>query len=159
MKLPLILVASLTLLAALTLATPSPVLEKPDLSREALRELSTDVVQGQVKALYTRTEEDGDWLVTHHLAEVAISRVQKGEGLEAGSLVYARAWTRTWEGGGPPPPSTSGHRGLPQQGDLVRLYLARNAYDGFTQDNTDGGFNVIGPNGFEPTPVKDRPRR
>ena len=86
MKLPLILVASLTLLAALTLATPSPVLEKPDLSREALRELSTHVVQGQVNALYTRTEEDGDWLVTHHLAEVAISRVQKGEGLEAGSL-------------------------------------------------------------------------
>ena len=39
------------------------------------------------------------------------------------------------------------------------LYLACNAYDGFTQANTDGGFNVIGPNGFEPTPVKDRPRR
>ena len=41
----------------------------------------------------------------------------------------------------------------------VLANLARNAYDGFTQDNTDGGFNVIGPNGFEPTPVKDRPRR
>jgi len=30
----------------------------------------------------------------------------------------------------------------------VLIYLAKNAYDGFTRDNHDGGFNVIGANGF-----------
>jgi hypothetical protein len=37
------------------------------------------------------------------------------------------------------------------------VYLARNAYDGYTFDNKDGGFNVIGANGFEtlnPTPAR-----
>jgi hypothetical protein len=29
------------------------------------------------------------------------------------------------------------------------VYLARNAHDGFDPDNKDGGFNVIGANGFE----------
>ena len=47
------------------------------------------------------------------------------------------------------PPSSPGHMGTPVEGDTVRVYLARNAYDGFTMDNTDGGFNVIGGNGFE----------
>jgi hypothetical protein len=51
-----------------------------------------------------------------------------------------------------PPPSTSGHRGLPEEGDRVRVYLARNAYDGFTDQNEDGGYNVIGANGFELLP-------
>jgi hypothetical protein len=31
----------------------------------------------------------------------------------------------------------------------VRIYLARNAYDGYTYENKDGGFNVLGVNGFE----------
>ena len=43
-------------------------------------------------------------------------------------------------------------RRIPKEGDRVRVYLARNAYDGFG-DNGDGGFNVIGANGFAPAPV------
>jgi hypothetical protein len=46
-------------------------------------------------------------------------------------------------------PSPVHHRGLPASGYSVRVYLARNAYDGFTNQNKDGGFNVVGPNGFE----------
>lgn len=131
---------------------PSAGLEKPNLSPEGLRKLSTHVVQGQVRAIYTRERKEGDWDVTHHVAEVQVKVCEKGEGLTPGDLVYARYWTRTWDGGGPPPPSTNGHRGLPTEGQTLRLYLAQNAYDGFTRNNTDGGFNVIGANGFERLP-------
>ncbi|MBM4002009.1 MAG: hypothetical protein FJ295_01795 [Planctomycetes bacterium] len=46
------------------------------------------------------------------------------------------------------PPDTSGHRGLPREGQSIRVFLARNAYNGFGETK-DGGFNVIGANGFE----------
>jgi hypothetical protein len=52
------------------------------------------------------------------------------------------------------PPGTNGHRGCPSEGATLRIYLARNAYDGFSDDNKDGGFNVIGANGFEEMPEK-----
>lgn len=69
--------------------------------------------------------------------------------MKNGDVVSARYWQRAWVGQGQIPPSTIGHRGLPADGDTLRIYLAKNVYDGFTQDNKDGGFNVIGANGFE----------
>ena len=74
---------------------------------------------------------------------------EKGEGPAKGGLVYARYWTREWTGKGPMPPGTSGHKGCPSEGKTLRIYLARNAYDGFSDGNKDGGYNVIGANGFE----------
>lgn len=149
--LTLLLAASLSALA-LALAPTAP--EKADLDPAALRQLATHVLTGEVRSIYTRTEREGSWEVTRHAAEVAISATEKGEGLATGELVYVRYWTRRWRGWGSPPPSTSGHRGIPAEGDAVRVYLARNAYDGFTEDNQDGGFNVIGANGFERLPAK-----
>jgi hypothetical protein len=32
---------------------------------------------------------------------------------------------------------------------VVRVYLARGAYDGFGAGSQDGGFDVLGANGFE----------
>src|SRR5438093_1483362 len=58
-------------------------------------------------------------------------------------------WQNGWVGKTKQPPSTNGHHGIPDKGESVRVYMARNAYDGFTDDNKDGGFNVIGGNGFE----------
>jgi hypothetical protein len=125
--------------------------EKVDLSPDRLRETATHVVVGTVKAVYSRTVREGDWQVTRHVAEVAVSEVEKGEGIAQGGLVYARYWHRTWAGAAMTmPPSTAGHRGLPAEGATLRVFLARNAYDGFTEDNRDGGFNVIGANGFQP---------
>ena len=75
--------------------------------------------------------------------------MEKGDGVEPEELVYARYWRRQWVGPGQMPTSTTGHRGLPARGDKIRVYLAQNAYDGFSRDNNDGGFNVIGANGFQ----------
>ena len=87
-----------------------------------------------------------------HCAEIRISKVEKGKDVTAGGLAYVRYWTRQWTGPGDMPPSTNGHRGLPKAGEILRIYLARNAYDGFSNENNDGGFNVIGANGFEKLP-------
>ena len=38
---------------------------------------------------------------------------------------------------------------LAKEGESLRIYLARNASDGFNRENKDGGFNVVFPNGFE----------
>lgn len=137
----------LAALAALAAGAVAP--EKVDLPPAQLRELATHVVVGEVRAVTTRTERDGSWEVTHHVAEVAPSKVEKGEGIDTEGLVYVRYWTRRWTGFFAAPPSTNGHRGLPATGETLRIYLARNAYDGFRSDNDDGGYNVIGANGFE----------
>jgi hypothetical protein len=83
------------------------------------------------------------------VAEVRVADCEKGTGIKKGDLLYARYWRRAWVGKNEMPPDTLGHRGLPRDGDFMRVYLARNAYDGFDPNNKDGGFNVIGANGFE----------
>jgi hypothetical protein len=131
--------------------------EKVDMSPEELRETATHVVKGQVTAVYERTETTGDWKYTKYVAEIRVEECEKGDGIKKGDLVYARYWRRAWIGKGQVPPSTAGHRGSPRAGESIRVYLARNAYDGFSFDNKDGGFNVIGANGFEklnPVPRK-----
>ena len=125
----------------------SPPPEKPDLSPEQLRETATHVVLGEVQQIWTREESSANWDVTHSVAEIAVETVEKGDGLQPGELVYARYWQKRWDGWGTPPADTSGHRGLPEQGERVRVYLARDAHDGFGK-TSDHGFNVIGPNGF-----------
>jgi hypothetical protein len=124
--------------------------EKPNMSSQALRKTATHVVTGRVVAIYERTETAGDWKYTRYVAEIRVDDSEKGDGIKKGDLIYARYWQRGWMGRGQAPPSTNGHRGLPEIGQSVRVYLARNAYDGFSTDNKDGGFNVIGANGFEP---------
>jgi hypothetical protein len=121
--------------------------EKADLSPDQLLEISTHVIVGEVKQVWTREESSFNWDWTRHVAEIAVEGVEKGEGLAAGELVYVRYWTKRWDGFGAPPPDTNGHRGLPKAGERVRAYLARDAYDGFGKSD-DGGFNVIGANGF-----------
>lgn len=127
--------------------------EKVDTPPKGLRRTATHVVTGEVVAIYTRAATKGDWAYTHYLAEVKVAKVEKGEGLTSGGLVYVRYWRRKFTGA-VPPPSTGGHRGLPKEGQSLRIYLARNAYDGFTKENHDGGFNVIGANGFEKLAAK-----
>jgi hypothetical protein len=138
---------SIALLAA-AVAVPVPCREKPDMSPEKLRELATHVVVGDVVQIWTREESKGFWDFTHYVAEIAVGEVEKGKGVQAGELLYARYWTKQWDGPGPPPADTNGHRGLPKSGERARVYLARDGYDGFGTTN-DHGFNVIGANGFE----------
>jgi hypothetical protein len=141
----------LLLVSLVVLVTPAVPIraEKVDLTPEQLRKTATHVVSGEVTAIYSREVKRGKWDYTHYVAELSVDNVEKGEGIEAGELIYVRYWSKRWTGGGLPPPDTSGHRGRPSEGDSLRIYLARDAYDGFTRDNNDGGFNVIGANGFE----------
>lgn len=138
------------LLFALTisLAACSAWAEKVDMSPDELRETATHVVKGQVVAIYERKFNTDDWAYTQFLAEVKVAEPEKGKDLKQDELVYIRYWHRDWIANRDPEPNTNGHRGLPAEGDLIRVYLSRNAYDGFGTTK-DGGFNVIGANGFE----------
>jgi len=138
-----VILAWSTVLAGLAHAEKSP------LSPDELRETATHVITGRVAAVFERTEVAGDWKYIRFVAEVRVDGCEKGDGIHKGELLYVRYYSRAWVGAGEQPPSSPGHTGLPSAGNAVRLYLARNAYDGFTSDNTDGGFNVIGGNGFE----------
>ena len=120
--------------------------------REGLVRKATHIVVGRVAAIYARKAREGGWEVTRYVAEVKTNTVEKGEGVAAGDLIYVRYWHREWRGASPMPESTTGHRGLPEEGETLRIYLARKAHDGFTDENDDGGLNVLGANGFERIP-------
>src|SRR5262249_2903614 len=142
-----------TALISACLSTRGLRAEKVDMTAEELRDTATHVIVGKVTGIYERKEDAGDWKYTKYVAEVQIEKSEKGEVLRAGEMAYARYWRRQYAGKEKfPPPSTNGHRGLPAAGQKLRIYLARNAYDGFSQDNRDGGLNVIGANGFDALP-------
>lgn len=122
--------------------------EKVDMSPEELRETATHIVVGKAEQIFARTEKAGNYEYTRYVAEVRIAKVEKGDGLKPGELMYVRYWRKRWLGPGNPLPDTSGHRGEPGAGQTLRIYAAKNAYDGFGTTK-DGGYNVIGANGFE----------
>ena len=138
---------ALALLLGLLFA-PVLLAEKVPTSSAGLRKQATHIVQGKVKTVYTRTSREAGFRLDRHVAEVEVLEVEKGDGLAQGGLVYARYWDRTWVAPGYPPPGTNGHTGLPTEGEILRIYLARGAYDGFGE-TLDGGYNVLGRNGFE----------
>ena len=155
-----LLLACVAVPVAASLAAPEIPLRTP----EMLRSGATHVVTGTVQRVYLSEEQDGRWEVGEHVAELRVDGVEKApaasgwseEVLPDGPL-YVR-WTyrtfrrRWWWGDDTPPLSSSGHRGwTPEAGERVRVYLASRAHDGFhpAEENGDGGFNVLHPNGFE----------
>ncbi len=155
-----LLLACVAVPVAASLAAPEIPLRTP----EMLRSGATHVVTGTVQRVYLSEEQDGRWEVGEHVAELQVDGVEKApaasgwseEVLPDGPL-YVR-WTyrtyrkRWWWDNDTAPLSSHGHRGwTPEAGKRVRVYLASRAHDGFhTEDqNGDGGFNVLHPNGFE----------
>lgn len=138
-----------TLLASffIALAMNSARAEKVDMTPEQLQMTATHVISGLVKDIYSTMEREGDYEVTRFIAEIVIEKVEKGDGLKAGELAYARYWRQNWRGKGTPPPGTSGHRGLPKKGDAIKVYLVNKGYNG-GGDTTDGGYDVVFTNGF-----------
>jgi hypothetical protein len=124
--------------------------EKVDMTPEKLRQTASHIILGTVLQIYERSETNGGWDTTHYLAEVEANAVEKGDKISKGDLVYIRYWRRGWVGAENDLRriDTSGHRGLPKRNEFLRIYLVRNGYDGFSVTG-DGGFNVIGANGFE----------
>lgn len=122
--------------------------ERVDMPREWLKNTATHVIIGTVTAVYESKVDDKEWATTRCVAEVRIKTAEKGAGLNTDDLVYVRYWHRRWISTSPPRPDTNGHRGLPSPGQTLRIYLARNAYNGAGTSN-DGGFDVVFANGFE----------
>lgn len=123
--------------------------EKAPSSPEVLKKTATHIVTATVKSIYSRTEIDGDWKFIRYVAEVKVEEIEKGEGIKKDDLIYVRYYSRVWNGAGDPPPSESGHYPTPDKNEKMRIYLAKNAYDGYSNANNDGGFNVLGANGWE----------
>ena len=140
-------IALLPLLVLLTISTGA-FGERVDMPPAWLKETATHVIIGTVTAVYESKVDDKEWSTTRCVAEVRIKTTEKGEGLKTGDLVYVRYWHRRWISASPPRPDTNGHRGLPSSGQTLRIYLARNAYNGAGTSN-DGGFDVVFANGFE----------
>jgi hypothetical protein len=111
-----------------------------DKGPDDLRASASHIVVGTTRAVYSFHVQDDEWDTSYAVAEIAVGKVEKGQGLRPGGLVYARSWHRRWISKKPPRPNTNGHRGMPGRGNTVRVYLKR------TQD---GGYDVLFPNGAE----------
>jgi hypothetical protein len=136
-------IVGLTLTAMLVTRSAA---EVPSRTPEALRLAATHIVTGQVMRIYDRSYSHGNGAEIRYVAEVRVKSVDAGHGINSGSLIYVRYFTQEHPAG---TTAASGHRGLPQEGDTVRIFLAQNAKDLSGEVNEDGGLNVLFPNGFE----------
>ena len=132
--------SSILFLIALTVSLPARA-EVPLKSKAQLQDGATHIVVGKVQTVYSVMAESDDWVDTKSVAEIAVQRVEKGDRIQTGDLVYGRFWNKRWIGEGNPDPYSRGHTG-PKAGELVRAYLVRK----------DGAYDVILPNGFEESP-------
>lgn len=138
------------LLVVFTLIQGTAQAEVPLLSPEELKSDSTHIVVGKVRAVYSTTEKSKDWADTYSVAEILVSTVEKGGGIDGGDVVYTHYWNTKWIGEGEPEPHSGGHGGV-SKGEFVRAHLERK----------DGTYHVLLPNGFvsvKPDEVIEKPR-
>lgn len=112
----------------------------PNRTPQQLRDGASHVLTGKVGRIYHSAERKGNYEHVHSAAEISVASIEKGSGVSQSQLVYVRYWRKKWLGDGEPEPGHFGHRGLPQSGDVIRVYVER---------QSDGGFDVLSPNGFE----------
>jgi hypothetical protein len=111
-------------------------------------------VTGKVQAISSTTQHSGEYGIVYYIAEIAVDKIEKGEGLKTGEVVHARyRWTKSPGIGVLPPgdpgdPGDPGHRPTAVNGDSVRVYLVNKGYNGAGY-TTDGGYDVYYNNGFE----------
>ncbi len=113
-----------------------------------LEKAATHIVVGKVGSISSTTNLHGQYATTTYTANIAIDRVEKGEGVKPGDVVEVRYLATGWRGSGPPPPFDSGHSPRPKQNDTVRAYLVNKGYNGAGY-TTDGRYDVYYKNGFE----------
>jgi hypothetical protein len=112
--------------------------EVPDLSPEKLELMATHIFSGKIARIYSSVELSADWETTYSVAELQLSKVEKGKYLA--KLLYVRFWRRRWKGKGEAPDGAYGHRAVPALDSTVRV---------FAREGEDGGYDVVSPNGFE----------
>ena len=143
-----LLLAPPSLVLASLLVLPSAKGAKAPYSKKQLEQVATHIVVGKVQAVYSRTEREENYEYVRKLAEVKVDKVEKGKVPEG--LIYVRYWSREWKGLGLPPPGGQSYEPQPKKGQACRFYLAKNAYDGWSEDgNQDGGYNIVYVNGVQ----------
>jgi hypothetical protein len=143
-------ISTAVLLALVSFAgAPAAIAAKLLTTKSQLQRDATHIVMGNVLAITSTTERVKEYGVTHFVAEIAINRVEKGEGLKPEEKVHVRYWAQGWAGKDTPLPGMSDHYSpTPKNGDVVRVYLVNKGYNGAGQ-TTDGGYDVYFKNGFE----------
>ena len=109
-------------------------------SKEKLEQSASHIVVGKVAAIYSSTSKGENYLKMNSVAEIAVEKIDKGEGVKPGNVVHARYWSQQWIGKSLPEPGASGHN-RPVRGSTVRIYLTKK----------EGRYDVVLPNGFEET--------
>ncbi len=125
------------IVAAVALIHVTVQAEVPQFSPEELASESSHIVTGTVSAVYSMTEKSKKWEDIRSVAEIQVARVEKGEGIRQGDVVYAHYWNKKWIGEGDAEPHSGGHGGV-SKGDRIRAHLKRKG----------GAFHVLLPNGF-----------
>lgn len=111
--------------------------EVPLLTPDVLQRDAKHIVTGKVQRVYTTEKQvDKSYVDTLYAVEVVVSAVEKGEGIAADQVIFAKAWqmkkrARGWAG-------PSGQDFIPKPGQVVKLYL--------TGDN--GSYDALSPNGI-----------
>jgi hypothetical protein len=115
---------------------------KPATPKAQLEKEATHIVVGEVRSVSSSSNITGQEEITRYIAEIQVDKVEKGSGVKAADVIRVRYVSYTWRGAGLPPPSDSGHRPRPKQGDNVRVYLVNHGYNGagYTRD---GGYTGI----------------
>jgi hypothetical protein len=125
--------------------------ERIPLDAAELKGESTHIVLGKIKATYSREVETTRYgkgtLETRYVLEIEVEKVEKGEGVKAKDIIYARGWRLKKYGADGPTPGPSGHRFSAAEATRVRAYLARGAYGATGQE--DNGLAIVYPNGIE----------
>ena len=130
--------SKLFLLLLLFLLAGPAVAALPPLDDSQRHRDSSQVVQGEILAIYSRKDKKKDEYVNRELIlEIRLTGVEKGS-LQTGSVVYARCWTietrpQRWVGDG-------GQRPLPRTGDSGTFYLTT---------SPAGVHTLLHPNGWD----------
>jgi hypothetical protein len=113
---------------------------KVDMPGQAERE-SSNILTGTITAIYSKITRDSSYEWNHSVAAVRIEKVEKGDGLKAGDLIYVRYIGGTkWVGKGAMPPGPGGHNNVPAEGQRRTICLTK---------NPDGGLDVYYVSGFK----------
>jgi hypothetical protein len=64
--------------------------EVPDLKVDQLEAIAATVIDGKLARIYTTLEKEGEWEFTRSVAEIQVSKVEKGN--FEGKLAYVRFW-------------------------------------------------------------------
>lgn len=114
--------------------------ERVNRPREELLREATQAFTGRVERFYhAEPVKVGEFEFTHSVAEMTVSRVDKGADLLPGDRVFVRHWRKRWVGRGLPPPDHYGHRTVPAEKQSVVVFVS---------GSRDTGYDVLSPNGY-----------